>query len=1146
VAGQAGTLELLVRELAQAIKPLEDKLASGDPIAFIEELGVRLPATVAADAQLGSALGSTASTAGALEPAIEALVAAIAAEDPVKIISAGEALIAKLGGVLSGLAAINSSLTAALGGAGGLTQAQRTELENFAAELPRKLLDYMLVEYLRAKGPTIMPTLSILGIVDDLHTPSDPSNPVAVPAIARAVHLDRLVNGLLNPTAYLEDAFALGSHSFDGLLLFTRVQQYLTEMDLPVDVIVAPGQPAILEAYLLRLSVDPLADPPALTLRLRFSATEDFQQTYPLGSLWNLELSAKARFDAGLEGKVTPPLDIALSPPTGTVSVEVEIGMLASNPGGTVVLFAEAGATKLEATQLGLSLGVTATGGTAGASAEPSVSGQLTGGHLKIDLSEGDGFISTITGGANIDANLELKFHWSPNSGFQVQGSSAVQIAIPTHISIGPIEVEKLYLQLGLEGAALPAELSGAFSVELGPLTASVDRIGLQVITTFPTDSGGNLGPVNLALAFKPPTGVGLSLEASIVTGGGFLSLDTARGEYSGALQLELAEIVAVSAIGLITTKNPDGSPGFSLLIIITAEFGPGIQLGFGFTLNAVGGLVGVNRTMLAEALMEATRTDAIEGIMFPKDVVANAQRIISDLRAIFPPKPGTFLIGPMAKLGWGEPTLVSVSLGVIVEIPPGDIAILGVLKVVLPAEELEVLRLQVNFAGELEFSKSRLYFYATLYDSHLLFITIQGGMGLLVAWGDEPNFVVSVGGFNPHYVPPPLPFPTPQRLQVDILNESFARIRAEGYFAVTSNTVQFGSHTEMFFGFSALSVEGQTSFDALIQFSPFMFIVEISTSFSVKVFGLGVWGVGMSLTVEGPTPWHIHGSASISLLFFSIEVPVDITFGEARNTTLPPVAVMPILAEEFGKRSNWKAQLPVGSHLLVSLRALDPAEADLVLHPVGTLQVSQRAIPLELTLDKVGSQRPRDANRFELIVTSPGMTKTRELQEQFAPAQFIEAEDAAKLSEPAFSPQDSGLELAPEGQVYASATEITRVVRYELTIIDTKLVPEPTRERFRGYPVALFEHEFAGASVARSLLSTHREELTHPNSGSVTVKPESYAVAHQADNTPVHPAGVTFTSRVAAIQHLNGVVASEPALAGTLHVLPEYELQGV
>ena len=64
----------------------------------------------------------------------------------------------------------------------------------------------------------------------------------------------------------------------------------------------------------------------------------------------------------------------------------------------------------------------------------------------------------------------------------------------------------------------------------------------------------------------------------------------------------------------------PDGSPGFSLLIIITAEFGPGIQLGFGFTLLGVGGLLGLNRTMLLEPLVEGVRTGAINSILFPHE----------------------------------------------------------------------------------------------------------------------------------------------------------------------------------------------------------------------------------------------------------------------------------------------------------------------------------------------------------------------------------------------------------------------------------------------------------------------------------------------------------------------------------------------
>src|SRR6185436_3089306 len=117
----------------------------------------------------------------------------------------------------------------------------------------------------------------------------------------------------------------------------------------------------------------------------------------------------------------------------------------------------------------------------------------------------------------------------------------------------------------------------------------------------------------------------------------------------------------------LITTKMPDGSKGFSMLIIISAEFNPAFQLGYGFTLIGVGGLLGLNRTVLLQPLRDGVRTGAVNSIMFPQNVVQNAPRIISDLKAIFPPYEGKFLIGPMGKIGWGTPTLVSLSLGLII-----------------------------------------------------------------------------------------------------------------------------------------------------------------------------------------------------------------------------------------------------------------------------------------------------------------------------------------------------------------------------------------------------------------------------------------------------------------------------------------------
>jgi hypothetical protein len=578
----------------------------------------------------------------------------------------------------------------------------------------------------------------------------------------------------------------------------------------------------------------------------------------------------------------------------------------------------------------------------------------------------------------------------------------------------------------------------------------------------------------------------------------------------------------------------PDGSSGFSLLIVITAEFGSGIQLGFGFTLLAVGGVLGLNRSMALGPLMEGVRSNAITSVMFPRDVVANAPRIISDLRTFFPPHQGTFLIGPMAKLGWGTPPLVSVSLGVIIEIP-GNIAILGVLRVALPAEQLAVIVIQVNFAGAIEFDRKRVYFFAGLFDSRILFLTLEGEMALLAAFGDDPDFVLSVGGFHPAFKPPPLPVPTPKRIAIDILNQPTAKLRAEGYLAVTTNTAQFGARVDARLGFSDFGIEGHLGFDALVQFSPLHFIVAISASLSLKAFGVGLFSIRLRLQLEGPGLWRAEGTGSISLLFWSIDVHFDITWGEARPTELPPIAVMPLLGGEFNKQSNWSAQLPEGSNLLVSLRRLDPVQDTLVLHPVGVLRVTQRAVPLDLTITRVGNQKPTDAKRFAIAVASSGLAKRGDVDERFAPAQYQDFDDATKLSKPAFQAMHGGLDLSAAGAQLTSGAMVKRVIRYELITIDSAF---RRHQRFQLLFTALFVHLLAGNAASKSQLSKAAKVQLKPFEDGVAVKGEAFTVATQAANEPI----ASFASEAMATEHLNSQLAANPNLAGTLHVIPAFE----
>jgi len=197
--------------------------------------------------------------------------------------------------------------------------------------------------------------------------------------------------------------------------------------------------------------------------------------------------------------------------------------------------------------------------------------------------------------------------------------------------------------------------------------------------------------------------------------------------------------------------------------------------------------------------------------------------------------------------------------------------------------------------------------------------------------------------------------------------------------------------------------------------------------------------------------------------------------------------------------------------------------------------------VPLDLTLDKDGNQQPSDANYFALDVASGGLSKTRTLQESFAPAQFTNMDDATKLSQPAYVPMDSGIELSAAGNTYASGTAITRNVRYDLTVIDTKY--RRVFRKFFIYTASLFAHFLNGSSVTRSALSAQRAQQKQPYTEHVSVNAETFAVALQSNNKVYSTEAAVFSSQAAAQDYLTKAVSQNPSLSGTLHVLPQFEV---
>lgn len=1133
------TLAILAEEFALALRPLTVAAASPDAFRdFLEDLGWDFAAVPAA---LNS-IRAPAEQAHAVAGNVEAVD------------------VAEIGRLLDSVRSAFQSISN-LGTAAGLAN-------DFKAEFPRQLVDYLLVEYFLQQQPRWGYLLLALGVIRLEERPAAGARPAY---LHHHFAFEDLGSLFQDPLVFFRNAYRFGQSDFDGQKLIDsfqglfeawdfRVYESLLDEATVAQLNLGALDPAKTRASNLRLAFIEDSLPPATFgagvglfllpetavakpgFALLPYASAGFEEEVEIAEGLALGFKGDVNLTGGVGALIRPNQDVQFlagfqsgtpSALNGTLAILFRLG----KEGQPIIVIGSADASHLEFR------GISTQAGTrfhSGGKFEVFTELVLEAGKIvvKPGPNERDGFLAQLLPGDGLQVELDLAVGFSTTQGIYFGGSGGLEIALPAHIQLGPIEILSALLAVRFQDGGIPVELAATITGDLSVLKATVENIGLRATFTFPNDRKGNLGPVNLALGFRPPNGVGLVVDAGVVKGGGYLYLDFEKGEYAGALELTFSGFLSLKAIGLINTKMPGGQPGFSLLIIVTAEFVPGFQLGFGFVLAGVGGLLGLNRAVLLDPLTQGVRTGAVNNILFPTNVVENAPRIISDLRAIFPPFEGKFLIGPMAKLGWGTPVLISVSIGIIIEIP-GNIVILGRLRLNLPTEQNALVLIQVTFIGAIEFDKRRIWFFASLFESRVLFITLDGEMGLLMDFSDNPNFVLSVGGFHPRYMAPALPFPSPRRIALNIINESFARVRVEGYFAVTSNSVQFGSRTEMFFGFDALSVEGYLSFDALLQFSPFYFIVEIAVGFSVKVFGLGLFGVHLRGSLEGPAPWRVRGSASISLLFFSISVDVDVTFGERNNDTLPPIAVMPLIRAEFDKPENWVASLPPSGQLLTSLRNLG-AEAVLVLHPVGKLRVSQRAVPLNLTIAKIGNQKAIDVNQLTVELGAPGLRIDGLARENFARGQYQEFDDAKKLSQPAFEKLDSGIDIAAGTAEWAAGPGAQRTVRYETIIIDTLF--ERFRRPFFEFWGRLFIHFQSGAAIRRSPLSLAEERKRQPFQIKVDLPGDQYTVAFTANNG-VFTGTTVFASHAEAEMHLNNAIQSNPGLAESLHVIPAMEV---
>lgn len=625
--------------------------------------------------------------------------------------------------------------------------------------------------------------------------------------------------------------------------------------------------------------------------------------------------------------------------------------------------------------------------------------------------------------------------------------------------SLGPVRLDDL--QLGLTGSAAAADrhaditIGLGVSAHIGPVFARVDHVGLKATLKQPQDkSKANLLLAQLELDWLAPRAVGLTVDAKAVKGGGFVFYDPAKKQYGGVLELEISGLVSVKAIALIDTRLPGGAKGYSMVLLITAEGFQPIRLPMGFALAGIGGLMAIHRTCSEEQLREGLRNKTLDLILFPKDPVANAPNILAALERVFPAQRGSYILGPVLRITWGVPVIVTMDLALLIEWGLRDrFIVLGRISAVLPRVDNELLRLRMDALGVFDFDQGTAAIDAVLVDSKLLDkFVLTGAMALRMRWSSPRSFALAVGGMHRAFTPP-AGFPTLERLALNLTTGSNPRLTCEAYFALTSNTVQFGAAAHLYAeGPMSFNVTGDAGFDVLITLNPFHFLAEFMASMQIRKGTRNLFKVKVEGALEGPRPLALRAKATFEILWWDISIRVNATLIEGVKPPPPPaVDVLAQLLAALKDARNWHGELPATQSRLVVLREAGTASAGaaILVHPLATLAVRQTVVPLNTAgpIARFGGAPVSGARQFRIAGVSvngqPEPTQALQpLREDFAPAQFFELSDEQMLTSPSFVAMEAGVQLGSAQPSFRLDQIAASPLEYETKVIDRSLAP--------------------------------------------------------------------------------------------------------
>jgi hypothetical protein len=351
--------------------------------------------------------------------------------------------------------------------------------------------------------------------------------------------------------------------------------------------------------------------------------------------------------------------------------------------------------------------------------------------------------------------------------------------------------------------------------------------------------------------------------------------------------------------------------------------------------------------------------------------------------------------------------------------------------------------------------------------------------------------------------------------------------------------------------------------FDALINFKPFSFRADFGAGVALRK-GTSRWAtIHVSGVLSGTNPWHVQGSASLSLFLFSISVSFNVDLSRKQEEPIEGLPdILALLATQIESLKSWSTEMPPAGHQLVTLAANQTGGDGPVLDPLGAASVKQRLLPLDQKIDRFEHQKlPKQGpNRFritKLTLRPDAPTGSEELTtfpavtDQFARGQFVDMTDAAKLSLPAFEQMTAGAKVGTDA--LAVGVRVGKTNDYDTILIEGPDLPDATLPGDKYAPSAELTAKLARrGSAALGGLRTMGPEKFFAGFGSKAktfLGAERFTLATIGGLDPKDSlldevrTRIGFITKGKAQDFLQEYVAQNPDQRGQLQVVPLIEI---